>query len=144
MMNEETTILIAEDDPGHALLIRKNLERAGLANPKVHFKDGQETVDYLFSDKEGLAGASAFVLLLDIRMPKLDGIEVLRRLKQDQVLRAVPVIMLTTTDDPLEVERCEALGCSRYVTKPVGYDDFVAAMDELAAYLKTLDVPTLN
>jgi CheY-like chemotaxis protein len=127
-------------------LIRKNLVRAGIANRIVHFKDGQETVDFLFRRGTGLrrAPGETYVLLLDIRMPKLDGTEVLEQIKTDPELRKIPVIMVTTTDDPREVERCHALGCNTYITKPIEYDNFVNAIRQLGLFLAVVQVPKIN
>ena len=100
-MNNAVTIILAEDDPGHATLIRKNLERAGLVNPILHFEDGQQTLDFLFRQAPSPERTPGpYILLLDIRMPRVDGIEVLRRIKASEEMRNLPVIMLTTTDDP--------------------------------------------
>ena len=145
-MNQEVIILIAEDDEGHAELIHRNLIRAGIANKIIRFTDGQEVVDFLFRRGTGPSQVSrdAYVLLLDIRMPKLDGTEVLKQIKEDPVLRKIPVIMITTTDDPREVERCHALGCSSYITKPVEYDEFVHAIRQLGLFLAVVQVPRVN
>lgn len=146
IMNGEVTILIAEDDEGHADLIRKNLARAGIANPVIRFRDGQEVVDFLFRRGEPPLRESgkAYVLLLDIRMPKMSGTEVLKRIKDDGELRKLPVVMITTTDDPREVEYCHSLGCNSYITKPVEYDAFVNAIRRLGLYLMVVQVPVLN
>ncbi len=109
------TILIVDDDEGHAILIRENLEAAGLTNHIEHFRDGQAVLDFFFKDPR--PKQETYLLLLDIRMPKVDGIEALRRLKADPKLRKLPIIMLTTTDDTREVERCHELGCSVYIQK---------------------------
>ena len=145
-MTNEVVILIAEDDAGHAALIKKNLKRAGIVNPILHFKDGQETLDYLFRRGAGphWEQGTAIVALLDIRMPKIDGVEVLRQIKHHDELRKIPVIMVTTTDDPREVERCHAIGCSNYVTKPVDYDKFVAVIRQLGLFLLVVEMPTIN
>ncbi len=145
-MNQEVTILIAEDDEGHAHLIRKNLSRSGIANNIIHFKDGQEAVDFLFCLGDGphRKVGDAYVLLLDIRMPKLDGTEVLELLKKDAELRKIPVVMITTTDDPREVERCHVLGCSNYITKPLEYEAFVNAIKQLGLFLAVVQVPRIN
>jgi CheY-like chemotaxis protein len=145
-MNHEPTILIVEDDEGHAILIRENLEMAGLKNPIRHFRDGQAILDFFF-DRSGRAlptPEGTFLLLLDIRMPKVDGIEVLRRLKSDPVLRKLPVVMLTTTDDTREVERCHALGCNVYIQKPVDYDRFAEAIRRLGLFVSLLLVPPVG
>lgn len=145
-MKQEVIILIAEDDEGHALLIKKNLKRAGISNEILHFKDGQETLDFLYGRGEGphRMTDSAYLLLLDIRMPKVDGVEVLQQIKQDNELCKIPVIMITTTDDPREVEYCHSLGCSNYITKPIEYDKFVDAITQLGLFLMVVEVPKIN
>jgi CheY-like chemotaxis protein len=141
----EITILIAEDDSGHARLIEKNLVRAGLRNPVLRFEDGQDVLDFLEGrGKVRRAPETAYLLLLDIRMPRVDGVEVLRRLKGNPELRKVPVIMLTTTDDPREVERCHAIGCNSYLVKPVDYDQFAEAIRSLGLYISLVQVPELH
>jgi len=145
-MRKEAVILIADDDEGHATLIRKNLHRAGLVNEILHFRDGQEVLDFLFRRGDGphREDGKAYLLLLDIRMPKVDGVEVLRQVKADKELKKLPVIMITTTDDPREVENCHALGCSNYLTKPVDYDKFVAVIRQLGLFLLVVEVPVIN
>ncbi|HOZ46730.1 MAG TPA: response regulator [Candidatus Hydrogenedentes bacterium] len=145
-MNKEVVILLAEDDAGHAGLIRRNLRRAGIANPIVHFEDGQATMDFLFRQGPGPHARedAAYILLLDIRMPKVDGTEVLKRIKSDPKLRAIPVIVITTTDDPRDVERCHMLGCNNYITKPVEYETFMNAIRQLGLFLMVVQVPTVN
>ena len=141
--NEHLVILLAEDDDGHASLIQRNLKRAGVANQIVRVKDGQEALDYLRSQGTfaGRPAGAPLLLLLDINMPRVDGVEVLRRLKDDPKTSELPVIMLTTTDDPREVKRCYELGCSSYVTKPVEYDRFVEAVRRLGLFLTIVRVP---
>ena len=145
-MKREVTILIAEDDSGHATLIKRNLERAGLSNPILNFKDGQETLDFLFEQGEGphRQHHKSYLLLLDIRMPKVDGVEVLRRIKSDKELRKIPTIMLTTTDDPREIEKCHQLGCSHYIVKPVAYEQFIEAIRQLGLFLSVVEVPQID
>ncbi|HTL18574.1 MAG TPA: response regulator [Patescibacteria group bacterium] len=144
--NREVIILVAEDDAGHARLIEKNLTRAGLHNPIVRFDNGQAVLDFLFRRGSGLqrAAEAAYLLLLDIRMPQVDGIEVLRQIKQDSELRKIPVIILTTTDDPREVERCHTIGCASYIVKPVDYDKFAEAIKGLGLYISLVQVPDIN
>ena len=145
-MNQEVVILVAEDNEGHAGLIRKNLARAGIANKLIHFKNGQETVDFLFCVGEGphRESGKSYILLLDIRMPKLNGVEVLKKIKADDELKKIPVVMITTTDDPREVEHCHQLGCSNYITKPVEYQSFVNAIRQLGLFLSVVNVPQIN
>lgn len=145
-MTKEVVILIADDDAGHTRLIEKNLSRAGLHNPTQRFENGQQVVDFFFGKGEGprYKPDMAYLLLLDIRMPKVDGVEVLRQIKQDAVLRKIPVIMLTTTDDPREVARCHQLGCNSYIVKPVDYDKFGEAIKNLGLYISLVEVPEIN
>ena len=146
MEQPDIVILVAEDDEGHALLIKKNLKRAGLSNSMMHFHDGQEILDFLFLKGEGphRQPGISYLLLLDIRMPKVDGVEVLSKIKGDSTLRSLPVIMLTTTDDPREVEKCHLLGCSNYITKPVDYERFVETIQKLGLFLKVVTIPSLT
>ncbi len=143
---EEVHLIIAEDDEGHAALIKKNLTRAGFKSHIVHLKDGQEVLDFFFKTGEGnhrIPGRS-YLLLLDIRMPKVDGVEVLRQIKESPDLSKMPVIMVTTTDDPREVRHCHELGCSIYITKPVEYEQFIDAIKKLGLFLTVIKVPELN
>lgn len=145
-MREEVQILIADDDMGHATLIRRNLKRMGITNSVIHFKDGQEVLDFLFPPADGprWEKGKSYLLLLDIRMPKVDGVEVLRRMKKDVEIRKIPVIMITTTDDPRDIEVCHDFGCSSYIVKPVKYDKFVEAVQKLGLYFKVIEVPVLR
>jgi CheY-like chemotaxis protein len=123
----ELVIIIADDDDGHAELIREGLQNSGLANTIIRFSNGEEVWNFL-NGKTVLGhtrvAEKSYLLLLDINMPRMDGIEVLERMKSDPEIRDVPVIMLTTTDDPREVERCYRLGCNVYITKPVEFANF--------------------
>ena len=142
----EVTILIADDDAGHARLIEKNLTRAGLHNATRRFEDGQQVLDFFFGepDPSNRRTDTAYLLLLDIRMPKVDGVEVLRRLKGDRELRKIPVIMLTTTDDPREVDRCHSLGCNSYIVKPVDYEKFADAIKNLGLFISLVKFPEIE
>lgn len=146
MSAEHMRLLLAEDDDGHASLIRRNLQRAGVINEIVHVKDGQEALDYLRGQgTHAAAGPSLpLLMLLDINMPRMNGVEVLREVKRDPALAYTPVIMLTTTDDPREVQRCYELGCSVYLTKPVQYEQFVDAIKRLGMFLAIIKAPPSN
>ncbi len=133
---ETVTILIAEDDEGHAVLIREHLQEAGLAGPILRFRDGQEVLDYF----QGPGREGRNLLLLDINMPRVGGVEVLRRLKGDPGTRRTPVIMLTTTDDPREVAVCYDAGCNFYITKPRNFEAFSAALTLLGRFLPMIQV----
>jgi CheY-like chemotaxis protein len=144
MVTQQLVVLLAEDDEGHASLVRRNLKRAGIANEVSHVRDGQEALDYIRCQ-----GAYAtrvpngpLLLLLDINMPRLDGVEVLRQVKADAKTAKLPVVMLTTTDDPREVQKCYQLGCSVYITKPVMYEDFIEAIKRLGLFLAIVKIPS--
>ena len=139
-------MIIAEDDEGHALLISKNLSRSGITNEMLHFRDGQEVLDFLYRTGPGPCRKSGvpYLMLLDVRMPKIDGVEVLRLMKQHPELCKIPVIMMTTTDDPREVEKCHHLGCGSYIVKPVNYDNFVDTIRRLGLFLLVAEVPRIN
>lgn len=145
-MRREVKLLIAEDDEGHASLIQKNLKRAGISNPIIQFKDGQEVLDFFFNDEGGFDSDEelAYLLLLDLNMPKVDGEHVLKRIKADEELRKMSVIVITSNDDPREVEKCHHLGCSNYITKPVDYDSFVDAVKKLGLFLMIVEVPSIK
>ncbi len=146
-MKKDVHILIADDDPGHVNLIQKNLRRWGITNPISHFKDGREVLDFLFEKQKGNPSHeknNSYLLLLDIRMPKIDGMEVLIRLKTDPELKKIPIIMLSTTDDPLDIGQCHYFGCSTYIIKPIQYEKFVEAIRVLALFLQLIEVPSLE
>jgi CheY-like chemotaxis protein len=142
MPGEPILIVLVEDDDGHATLVERNLGRVGVANSLVRLRDGQEALDFLFTRHVRPAQkAQPMLLLLDIKMPRVDGIEVLRQLKAVPETAMIPVIMLTTTDDPREVQRCYELGCSVYITKPVDYQAFVEAINRLGLFLQVVRIP---
>jgi CheY-like chemotaxis protein len=140
------TILIAEDDDGHAELIQEHLQDAGISNPIIRFVNGQECWNFLSCSGPGLhrEDKTPYLLLLDIRMPKMDGVEVLRRVKADKSLHAMPVIMLTTTNDPREVREGYELGCNSYVTKPINYLHFAEALKRLGLFIMIIQVAAVN
>ncbi len=143
MQQQSLVILLAEDDEGHAQLVKRNLARAGIANEIVHVTDGQQALEYI--RREGpFAGREAghqLLLVLDINMPRLDGIEVLAQLKSDPTTSLIPIVMLTTTDDPREIGRCYEAGCNVYITKPVDYQAFVEAVQRLGLILQVAQIP---
>lgn len=139
---ENLTILLAEDDKGHAALVKRNLWRTCIDAQIIHFSNGQQLFAYLngetASPEPFLPGR--YILLLDIKMPGMDGTEVLKILKQHPELRKIPVIMLTTTNNPHEIELCYQEGCSFYIVKPSDYVRFMEAIEYLGDFLS---LPTL-
>ncbi len=136
-MNENMVILIAEDNAGHFQLIKKNLWLTCVNNEILLFKNGQEVLDFLLKNGNSrhLEEGKQYVLLLDIRMPKVDGVEVLKIIKKDRSLRKIPVIMLTTTSNVSMIKQCYELGCSYYMVKPVDYHHFMEAVKNLGEFL---------
>lgn len=139
---KELTILIAEDDDGHADLIMTGLKESGICNHMIRFVDGKQTWEFISGKgKEMVLDKNkSYLLLLDINMPKMDGLEVLERIKNDDDFKSLPVIMLTTTDDPREVEKCYELGCNIYVTKPVDFLKFAETLKRLGLFIQVVKV----
>lgn len=140
---ETVTIVLAEDDDGQASLVERNIRRAGFTNGFVRLKDGQEALDFFRGEGEyaGKPMPSTVVLLLDINMPRIDGIEVLKQLRASKETETVPVIMLTTTDNPKEIDRCYQLGCNVYITKPVEPEAFIESIKRLGFFLQVVKLP---
>jgi CheY-like chemotaxis protein len=147
-MNKDIVILIAEDNAGHFQLIKKNLWLTCVDHDILQFKNGKEILNFLFkTDTETyLEENKKYVLLLDIRMPQVDGLEVLKRIKDDQRLRKIPVIMLTTTSDASMIRQCYELGCSYYIVKPVDYHYFMEAVQNLGEFLslESMRLPSVS
>ena len=133
-------ILLVEDDPGHALLIKKNLRRAGITAEIIFINNGQSALDYLDANSCE-QGKYDLLILLDLNLPVLNGFEVLERIKSDGRTKKIPVIILTTTDVPQEIARCYELGCNIFITKPVQYDEFCIAISNLGLLLSILKFP---
>jgi CheY-like chemotaxis protein len=140
---QNVTILLVEDNPGHARLVEKNLRRANINNPIVTVDDGGKAIAYVF--REGPYSDAPtpenLLVLLDLNLPVMDGYQVLRRMKENEATRRIPIIILTTTDDPREIHRCYDLGCNVYLTKPVDYEDFSEAIRKLGLFLSVVTIP---
>ncbi len=140
-MNAETDIvevLLVEDTPADAELALRALKKRGLANRVFWVKDGAEAVDFLFGTG-AYAGRDVVtnrpkVVLLDLRLPKLSGIEVLRQVKADPRTRAIPVVVVTSSREEVDLDECYRLGVNSYITKPVDFDDFTKVVGELGLY----------
>lgn len=141
LFNEPFKLVMIEDDEGHARLIIKNLERAGVANQIIHVPNGAAAIDYFFNSNRTVDYHDKTVILLDLNLPEIDGFEILRRLKADEHTKNIPVIVLTTTDNPKDIDECYALGCNVYMTKPVGYEAFADAIRKLGLMLNVVKVP---
>ena len=137
-MENNTVILHVEDDMEHALLVQNTLKRKGIMNEIIHFLDAEEFLNFLFRKGDGAHRTDGvnYILLLDIRLPKIDGVEVLRQIKADDELKEMPVIMLTASDDQVNIDRCHELGCSLYITKPLDFGQFADILREFGVFLK--------
>jgi len=142
-MTNPVTIIMVEDDEGHARLIERNIRRSGVNNEIIAFSNGTEALDYLFgADGSGLKHkGKALLILLDLNLPDMTGIDILRRVKENKYLKSAPVVILTTTDDSQEIKRCYELGCNVYITKPVNYDSFANAIRQLGLFFSVIQVP---
>ena len=142
--HETVTIIMIEDDEGHARLIEKNIRRAGISNDIKHFLDGHTALDYLFKDPEGPALNGPGLVLLDLNLPDMSGTDILSKIKEDPTLKRTPVVVLTTTDDKVEIQRCYDLGANVYITKPVNYESFADAIRQLGLFLAVIQVPEVG
>jgi CheY-like chemotaxis protein len=138
---QPVNIIMVEDDEGHARLIEKNIRRAGISNDIRHFLDGTSALDYIFNNPEGPTQNGPALVLLDLNLPDMSGTDILAKIKADEKLHAVPVVVLTTTDDKVEIQRCYDLGCNVYITKPVNYESFADAIRQLGLFLSVIQVP---
>lgn len=139
----EVTIVMVEDDEGHARLIEKNVRRAGVNNPIVPFTDGNSALDFILGeDRSGDVSANRYLLiLLDLNLPDMSGIDILEKVKSNTHSKRMPVIILTTTDDEREIQRCYDLGANVYITKPVDYDSFAHAIRQLGLFFSVMQIP---
>ena len=136
-------IVMIEDDEGHARLIERNIRRAGVNNQIIHFGAGQPALDYLLGE-DGSGGPSSrrhLLILLDLNLPDMTGIDVLQQIKSNEYTKRAPVVVLTTTDDEREIQRCYDLGANVYVTKPVSYEAFAHAIQQLGLFFSVMQVP---
>ncbi|MCQ8781298.1 response regulator [Mangrovibrevibacter kandeliae] len=131
-----------EDDEGHARLIEKNIRRAGVSNEIIHFTDGTSALAFLYESPQGPAMNGPALVLLDLNLPDMSGTEILMRMKaEDSPLRRTPIVVLTTTDDKVEIQRCYDLGANVYITKPVNYESFATAIRQLGLFLSVIQLP---
>jgi DNA-binding response OmpR family regulator len=142
-MSEHVTIIMVEDDEGHARLIDRNIRRAGVSNEIIPFKNGTDAVRFLFGpDGSGAVNSGrALLILLDLNLPDMSGVDILKRVKENEHLKLTPVVVLTTTDDEREIKRCYDLGANVYITKPVNYESFSNAIRQLGLFFSVIQVP---
>jgi CheY-like chemotaxis protein len=139
VVNKDLLVILTEDDEAAANLIKMNLSRAGLKN--IHWaKNGKECIDFL-SVSKNLKENPHIIVLLDINMPVMDGFDTLKKIKNESKLKHIPVIMLTTTDNPQEVNKCYELGCNFYIKKPVEYKAFMESLKSIANFARICILP---
>lgn len=140
---KEVTIVMIEDDEGHARLIEKNVRRAGVNNEIVPFTNGNEALDFVLGkDRTGTVNTDRHLLiLLDLNLPDMSGIDILEKVKSNPHSKRLPVVILTTTDDEREIQRCYDLGANVYITKPVDYDSFAHAIRQLGLFFAVMQIP---
>lgn len=144
MENTEVEILLVEDNPSDAELTIRALKKNNLANNVIHLKDGVAALDFLFCEGEfatrNINNKPKFILL-DLKMPKVDGIEVLKRIKSDERTKSIPVVVLTSSNEDPDVAKCYELGVNSYILKPVGFENFSKAVSDLGMYWLLLNQP---
>ncbi|KZD07611.1 response regulator [Oceanibaculum pacificum] len=137
------TIVMIEDDEGHARLIERNIRRAGVNNEIIPFVNGTDALKFLFgADGSGeVQSGQQLLILLDLNLPDMTGVDILQKVKSNQHTKRSPVVVLTTTDDSREIQRCYDLGANVYITKPVNYDSFAHAIRQLGLFFAVMQVP---
>jgi CheY-like chemotaxis protein len=142
-MTMSVTIIMIEDDEGHARLIEKNIRRAGVTNEILSFSDGTSALAFLLGeDGTGKVNAGRpLLVMLDLNLPDMTGVDILKIVKENENLKRAPVVVLTTTDDQREIQRCYDLGCNVYITKPLNYEGFANAIRQLGLFFAVIQVP---
>lgn len=137
------TIVMIEDDEGHARLIERNIRRAGVTNEIVPVESGHAALEYLLGDdgSGSVHSKRALLILLDLNLPDMSGVDILTKIKTNSHIRRSPVVVLTTTDDEREIQRCYDLGANVYITKPVNYESFANAIRQLGLFVAVMQVP---
>lgn len=145
--DEIVEIILVEDNPDDAALTIRALKKQNLANKLVHLKDGVEALDFVFGKGE-YEGRNVNnipkVILLDLKMPKVNGIEVLQKLKSTASTKMIPVVILTSSAEDPDIKRCYELGANSYIVKPVEFDDFTRKISDLGMYWAVLNRPAQN
>ena len=132
MMGEAFVILLVEDEPAHAEIVRRNFENFRLANRLIHVPDGQAALDYLYQQgdyADPAASPRPGLILLDLRLPRVDGLEVLKAIKQDPGLAAIPVVVLTTSAAETDMAKAYEFHANSYLVKPVDFPQFLSLME---------------
>ena len=141
-MEMASEIILVEDNLSDADLITRALAKSNVANKILHLKDGQEALDYLFSEGKwkGVKTSNLTkLILLDLKMPKISGLEVLRKIKSNEETKKIPVVVLTSSKEDPDIQECYKLGVNSYVVKPLGFDEFSKTVSQLGMYWMLLN-----
>ena len=144
MENTLFEIVLVEDNPSDAEMTIRALRKNNLSSKLLHLKDGVEALDFLFGTGEYQdrnMASNPKVVLLDLKMPKVNGIEVLRKVKADERTKSIPIVILTSSKEDPDIQECYGLGANGYIVKPVGYENFTKAISELGLYWTILNQP---
>ena len=134
-MKKEIVILNAEDDLGHFIILRNYLVKNGIQNEIVHLRDGRQTLDFLFgTGPKDRDRQRHYLLLLDIRMPKVNGIEILTAIREDDELKDLPVVIVSTSENDEDMAKCRKLGCNSYIIKPIKYASYIEAIKKVGVF----------
>jgi two-component system response regulator len=144
---DSVDILLVEDNPDDAELTIRELRKNNMANNLFHVEDGEAALDFIFATGrfEGIrdVGYPPKVVLLDIQMPKVNGIEVLKKIKNNPSTRSIPIVILTSSKEDPDIQKCYALGANSYIVKPVNFEGFSAAIKNLGFYWLLLNQPSV-
>ncbi len=146
-MNQDVEILLVEDNPDEAQLTIRSLKKNNLANRLLHISDGAEALDFIFAREKYAdrnVGNGLKLILLDLKLPKVDGLEILKAIKSDERTKFIPVIVLTSSKEEKDIIASYKLGVNSYIVKPVNFDSFSKAVVELGMYWMLLNVPPLK
>jgi two-component system response regulator len=146
-LNDIVEIILVEDNPDDAALTIRALKKQNLANRLVHLKDGAEALDFLFATGLYQGRNTDYVpkvILLDLKMPKINGIEVLQKVKSDAIMKTIPVVVLTSSAEDPDIKKCYELGANSYIVKPVEFENFTQKISEIGMYWAVLNNPPHN
>lgn len=147
-MNQSVEILLVEDNISDAELTIRELKKHHLANNLFHVKDGEEALDFIFAtgkfENANRANYLPRLILLDIQMPKVNGIEVLEKIRSDERTKSTPVVMLTSSNEDPDIKKCYLLGANSYIVKPVNFDSFADVIKTIGFYWLLLNQPPVN
>jgi two-component system response regulator len=147
MNSNEIELLLVEDNPNDAEMTIRAMKRHNLANRLIHVGNGEEALDFLFCTGKFIdrdIRQQPKLVLLDLKMPKVDGIEVLTKIKNNELTRKIPIVVLTSSKEDPDIEECYRLGVNSYVVKPVEFDSFMKAVSEMGMYWMLLNQPPMH